>query len=70
MCMLSFSNMIYHKFSHGAVSYTLNGKNINVMLEVYIYLYYLQGLVLKGWIELLSGREVKKAVKFFDDALR
>ena len=26
--------------------------------------------MLKGWIELLSGREVKKAVKFFDDALR
>lgn len=28
-----------------------------------------EGLVLKGWIELMSGREVKKAVKFFDDAL-
>ncbi|XP_052258735.1 tetratricopeptide repeat protein 21B-like isoform X2 [Dreissena polymorpha] len=27
------------------------------------------GLVLKGWIELMSGREVKKALKFFDDAL-
>ena len=27
------SNMIYHKFSHGAVSYTLNGENVNVMLE-------------------------------------
>ena len=27
------SNMIYHKFSHGAVSSTLNGENINVMLE-------------------------------------
>ena len=27
------SNVIYHKFSHGAVSYTLNGKNVNVMLE-------------------------------------
>ena len=27
------SNEIYHKFSHGAVSYTLNGKNVNVMLE-------------------------------------
>ena len=25
------SNVIYHKF--GAVSYTLNGKNVNVMLE-------------------------------------
>ena len=25
--------MIYHKFSHGAASYTVNGKNVNVMLE-------------------------------------
>ena len=28
------SNVIYHKFSHGAVSYTLNGENVNVMLEL------------------------------------
>ena len=27
------SNVIYHKFSHSAVSYTLNGENVNVMLE-------------------------------------
>ena len=27
------SNVIYHKFSYGAVSYTLNGENVNVMLE-------------------------------------
>ena len=27
------SNEIYHKFSHGAVSYTLNGENVSVMLE-------------------------------------
>ena len=27
------SNVIYHKFSHGAVSYTLNRGNINIMLE-------------------------------------
>ena len=33
MCTLSVSNEIYHKFSHGAVFYTLNGKNVNVMLE-------------------------------------
>ena len=26
------SNVIYHKFSHGPVSYTLNGENVNVML--------------------------------------
>ena len=28
-----FSNVIYHKFSHGAVSYMLNGENVNIMLE-------------------------------------
>ena len=33
MCTLSVSNVIYHKFSHGATFYTLNGKNVNVMLE-------------------------------------
>ena len=33
MCMLSVSNVIYHKFSHGAAFYTLNGKNINIILE-------------------------------------
>ena len=27
------SNVIYHKFSHGTVSYTLSGENVNVMLE-------------------------------------
>ena len=27
------SNVIYHKFSHGAISYTRNGENVNVMLE-------------------------------------
>ena len=33
MCTLSVGNVIYHKFSHGATFYTLNGKNVNVMLE-------------------------------------
>ena len=28
------SNVIYHKFSHGAVSYMLNVENVNVMLEL------------------------------------
>ena len=32
-CTLSVSNVIYHKFSHGAAFYLLNGKNVNVMLE-------------------------------------
>ena len=27
------SNVIYHKFSHGAAFYTPNGKSVNVMLE-------------------------------------
>ena len=31
------SNLIYHKFSHGAVYYTLNGENVNVMLELNIF---------------------------------
>ena len=30
------SNAIYHKFSHDTVSYTLNEKNVNVMLELQI----------------------------------
>ena len=30
------SNVIYHNFSHGAVSYTLNGEKVNVMLESYL----------------------------------
>ena len=37
MCTLSVSNVIYHKFSHGAAFYTLNGKNVNVMLECLFY---------------------------------
>ena len=36
MCMLSVSNVIYHKFSHGAAFYKLSGKNLNVMLELLI----------------------------------
>ena len=28
------SNVIYHKFSHGADSYTVSGENVNVMLEL------------------------------------
>ena len=32
---------------------------------------YFQGLAIKGWLELLCGREqqAKKAVKYFDEAL-
>ena len=28
------SDVIYHEFSHGAASFTLNGENVNVMLEL------------------------------------
>ena len=34
MCTSSVNTVIYHKFSHGAAFYTLNGKNVNVMLEL------------------------------------
>ena len=33
------SNVIYHKFSHGAVSYTLHEKNVNVMTLPKCYTY-------------------------------
>ena len=39
MCTLSVSNVIYYKFSHGAAFHTLNGKNVNVMLECVINTY-------------------------------
>ena len=34
MCTPSVSNVIYHKFSHVAAFCMLNGKNVNVMLEL------------------------------------
>ena len=37
MYTLSISNVIYHKFSHGAAFYTLNGKKVNVMLEFFLF---------------------------------
>ena len=37
MFTLSVSNVIYHKFSHGAAFYMLSGKNVNVMLEYWLY---------------------------------
>ena len=39
MCTSSVSNVIYHRFSHGAAFYMLNGKNVNPMLEYLIMLY-------------------------------
>ena len=43
------SNVIYHIFSHGAISYTLNGENVTVMLEFVIFLK-LFALLIKGEI--------------------
>ena len=34
------SNVIYHKFSHGAVSYTLNGETVNVTLKFLLRHFY------------------------------
>ena len=36
MCTSSVSNVIYHKFSHGAAFYTLNGINVNVMFRIWV----------------------------------
>ena len=33
----SVSNVIYHKFSHGAALYTLNGKKVHVLLEYRVF---------------------------------
>ena len=46
MCTSSVSNVIYHKFSHGAAFYTLNGKNVYVMLELLLLLILLLLLLL------------------------
>ena len=56
MCTSSVSNVIYHKFSHGAAFYTLNGKNVNVMLE---YCFYFQGRLLTALKNEFSTLAVK-----------
>ena len=38
MCVPSISNVIYHKFSHGAAFYMVSGKNVNIMLELFLFL--------------------------------
>ena len=48
------SNVIYHKFSHGAVSYTLNGENVNIMLESF----------LNGFVIQRNKHEIIKAASF------
>ena len=54
MCTLSVSNVIYHKFSHGAAFYTLNGKNVNVVLEYCIIFSYSCGAKDEREIEMSS----------------
>ena len=44
MFILSNNNEDYHKFSYGAASYALNGKNVNAMLELLISTEYLDSL--------------------------
>ena len=39
MCTSSISNVIYHKVSHGTAFYTLNGKNVSVMLELFFIMW-------------------------------
>ena len=39
------SNVIYHKFSHGTVSYTLKGEKVNVMLEFHLKTFCLKLLI-------------------------
>ena len=48
MCSLSVNNVIYHKFSHGATFYTLNGENVNVMLEYAFFCFILYFLAVDG----------------------
>ena len=37
-CTHYVGNVIYHKFSHGDVSYRFSGKNVNVVLECLVFL--------------------------------
>ena len=48
------SNVIYHKFSHGAVSNTLNGENVNGMLELRIMYMYNCSLIFESFFCVLS----------------
>ena len=57
MCTLSVSNVIYHKFSHGAAFYTLNGKNVNVMLELFIDVYLYLFLVTVSFNQVWTKRK-------------
>ena len=53
MCTSSVSNVIYHKFSHGLAFYTLNGKNVNVMLELHVAIFFISWGTLFIYLRLL-----------------
>ena len=49
MYTLNVSNVIYHKFSHGAAFYTFSGKNVNVDVVVVVaLLFYVHGKHLRS----------------------
>ena len=63
------SNVIYHKFSHGAISYMLNVENVNVMLELslsfYRYQFNFSRIITRkviGACSLLVDRQLNKCV--------
>ena len=51
------SNVIYHKFSHGAVFYTLNGENVNIMLE-FLLKYVVQPQLIQGTLPFVYLQDV------------
>ena len=62
MCTSSVSDVIYHKFSHGAAFYTLNGKSVNVMLELDIIFVRMMNKIKRYntvFLKLLIGFKVK-----------
>ena len=57
MCTSSVSNVIYQKFSHGAAFHTLNGKNVNVMLEFTILYYILSFFIIQLYYNSIESIE-------------
>ena len=76
MCTMSVSNVIYHKFSHGVAFYTLNGKNVNVMLEFAVnldevsYLWRLCQYYLFTRLPIQAFSDVEKLLLFSDLAIK
>ena len=69
MCTSSVRNVINHKFSHGAAFYTLNGKNVNVMLELFVFRVFLSVFLsdktLAKSVLLIKKRFCSQRNKFF-----